>query len=347
MVYEEPFAKTMHYIRERWYEREAFREQPQLALMNRWDREDLRDIFPPIKEGITLDDLTCGAERIAEIDALDRVRHHIPDSSTIEVVEFCSHSGIRGSYKFAQDHPHTRVLLVDKLDNDALGPGLHTKEFVNQLANLGKSVRKINDIVYGRGFHRYDTPVSLDGDVPTIMRRLFDANGVPNMAYTHQFLTRDPEELRPHLTPGKRRFCIGWYCPSDAGIWALKHAVHYEAEAIAISISALEHCTHQRALSSNPAMCDLPVLFPRARAKPNHDRYHQPFMYKDLRQKRAGFAHKHAQILDALEWLEEQGYTTRLTLIDHNKPISYNTPEHFIRAWKRNDILALPVDGEF
>jgi hypothetical protein len=59
--------------------------------------------------------------------------------------------------------------------------------------------------------------------------------------------------------------------------------------------------------------------------------------YDKPEERRLGFALKHARILDALLWLEENGYKTRLILLDDEK--TYNAPEHIVYAFKEHDVL--------
>lgn len=341
MNYEYLLTLAVQYLDGKWFERDAYKRDERVVRSHPSQWDIMEQAYPPQKIGLTLNDITQGSETITEQDAFLRVNHNIADSCNTQVAEFCSGRGIRFGYGFAKRHPNTNIILVDKNDKDHYTAALYKRQFARQLRAF-RPEQDISRAISANGFERYDVEVPHEGTVPDIMSALFRANNVPNMTYTHQYLTENPEDLQPYINQSKKLYCVGWNCPDDSGIYALRHAVHYNAQAIALTISGLESYTHTTPLSSNAYLHTIfPHILTCSRANPaTHNAHTQRYKYHFLEHRKLGFALKHIQILDMLIWLEEQGYSTKLTILEPAIKRTYNCPEHFIRAFRTHDILA-------
>ncbi len=332
--------KTVEYIRGGWHEKTpTYEEDPVYLSLPPVSRKELKELFPKIKKGIDFEELTQGAHRMTEQEAFTLVNKNIPDSKETQAAEFCSGPGIRFAYGFAKRHPQTSVILVDKLEpKQVLPPGIHNALFAQYLQGLGKKDIEIQDIVYRRGFERYDKDVPYHGDVEEFMQRLFQENKVPNMKYANTWLAKDTD-LSGIISPNKKTYCVGWNCPGDAGIYALKQAVKNNAEAIALTMSGTEFLSPemQGRLSSKPKI-EWDEIKKLSQATNEHLVKQRMFYdYDKPKERKLGFALKHARALDNLLWLEEQGYNSKLILLEDEK--NYNAPEHIIYAFKKHDIL--------
>lgn len=333
--------KTVEFVRGGWHSKApTYEDDPAYLSLPPAAREELRELFPKIKKGIDFEELVQDAQRMTEQEAFSLLNKNIPDNKETQVAEFCSGPGIRFAYGFAKRHPQTAVVLMDKLEsNHVLQPGINHTIFEQHLKRFGKKDSEIQDIVYRRGFERYDKDIPFHGDVEEFMQRLFQANNVPNMRYAHKWLTKNTD-LNDVITPGKKTYCVGWNCPGDAGILALKHAVKNNAEVIALTLSGTEYLSPemQGRLSSKPEIKKWNETIKLAQASNEHLVKRRLFYdYDKPEERKLGFALKHARILDSLLWLEEQGYNTRLILLEDEK--NYNAPEHIVYAFKQHDIL--------
>lgn len=330
---------TAEYIDGEWYKKPAFVQNPMLSHFHPNEWEYKQQEFPPYKIGVTLEDITQGAEELTNEEALKRVNANIEDSTDTQVIEFCSYTGTRFAHGFAKRHPNTQTIMVDKIEREQLSNALYVDAFTQHLRKLGRTEQQIKEIVHGNGFERYQKEAPENPDVQMFMKNLFYLNGTPNMKYLHQFLTENLDQLKPQLDQHKKTYAIGWNCPADVGILALQHAAANEAESIALTISGMEHITRTTPLSRTKLIQNWQELMQKARAKKYHTPDKPPYDYRNPEQKRLGFALKHLQILDILVWLEEQGYHTRQVILDTGTKRNYNMPEHFITAWKEKDLL--------
>ncbi len=333
--------KTVGFVQGRWNEKAPmYEEDPVFLSLPPESRTELKELFPKIKTGIEFEELVQSARRMTEQEAFDLVNKNIPDSKQAQVAEFCSGPGIRFAYGFAKRHQQTNVILVDKLEpKQVLQPGINHATFAQHLKEFGKNENEIQDIVYRRGFERYDKDVPFRGNVEEFMQRLFRANNVPNIRYAHRLL-EDNTDLADVITSGKKTYCVGWNCPGDAGIYALKQAVKNNAEAIVLTLSGTEYLSPemQKRLSSKPELKQWGEIIKLSQASNEHLVKRRLFYdYNKPEERKLGFALKHARVLDALLWLEEQGYNTRLILLEDEK--NYNAPEHIVYAFKQHDIL--------
>jgi len=333
--------KTVEFIRGGWHEKTpTYKDDPVYLSLPPESRLELKELFPKIKTGIEFEELIQGAHRMTEQEAFDLLNKNIPNNKETQVSEFCSGPGIRFAHGFAKRHPQTRVVLVDKLEQkQVLQPGMNNALFAHYLKGLGKKDDEIQDIVYRRGFERYDKDIPFHGDVEEFMQRLFQANNVPNMRYAHRFV-KENTDLRDVITPGKKTYCVGWNCPADAGIHSLTQAAKNNAEAIALTFSGTEYLSPelQKRLSSKPEIKSWNELTKLSQSSNEHLVKRRLFYdYDKPEERKLGFALKHARILDSIVWLEEQGYNTRLILLEDEK--NYNAPEHIIYAFKQHDIL--------
>jgi hypothetical protein len=333
--------KTAEYVLGRWHAKSpTYREDPAFLSLPPVARRSLRDLFPRIKEGIDFEELVKDAQVLTEQQAFSLVNQNVPNSQTTQVVEFCSGPGIRFAYGFAKRHPQTDVILVDELDaREILQPGMCTPTFAQYLKLIGKTDEEIQDLLHRRGFERYQKDVPFRGDVQEFMQRLFEQNGAPNMKYAHKWV-KENTGISDVIQPGKKTYCAGWNCPGDAGIHALKEAVKQHAEAIILTMSGTEflspelHCR----LSKEPEIKNWDRVSKLSQATTEHrEKRRMYYDYDKPEERRLGFALKHARILDALLWLEENGYKTRLILLDDEK--TYNAPEHIVYAFKEHDVL--------
>lgn len=333
--------KTVEYVLGGWNSKTpTYKEDPALLSLPPVAREELRDIFPRIKYGIDFEELAKDAQIITEPGVFSLVNQNVPNNQTAQVLEFCSGPGIRFAYGFAKRHPQTDVVLVDELDTkEVLQPGLCNTTFVQYLKILKKRDDEIQDLLHRRGFERYDKDIPFRGDIREFMQRLFQANGAPNMKYAHRWL-KEGTDLRDVIEQGKKTYCVGWNCSGDAGIYALKQAVKQNAEAIVLTISGTEFLSpelHAR-LSREPNIREWDRISKLSQATTEHRAKRRMYYdYDKSEERKLGFALKHARVLDALLWLEEQGYKTRLILLEDEK--TYNAPEHIVYAFKEHDIL--------
>lgn len=335
---------TLEYISGDWWRKNAYVDQPIVQTANLDMQDILRQQYPPQKRGITLEQLSLGREELIDKQALDRVNDNIPDTGDAQVLDLCSGTGIRFSYGFAKRHPHTRIVLLDKLTPQHFGTGMYTPTFEKTLRDMGKPEEEVKYLVHGGGFERYETPVEHSNNLAETMDRIIEANNAPNMVYAHHYLDSQTP-LKTFMLPGKTTYLTGWDCESPVAVQALHQAAAHGIESIAMTIAGLEHLKRDTPFSEQVASMngrEWKALIERANAKPYHGPENQPFKYNKPEEKRLGFALKHARVLDILIWMEEQGYQADFAILNTTTKRNYNLREHFISAYKQKNLLALP-----
>jgi hypothetical protein len=308
----ELLKRTEEYITGEWHLRTpTIQENP---LKKQYEAQckgcdDVTGLFPPIKTGLDLGDITEDAQHLTIPEAVKKINSNIPNSPENQLVDFCAGTGIYFTHGFAKRHPNVRVLIVDKIGiEQLLYSALTQKEFELKAREQGLKDADFREIIE-KGFERYETGINKHGNVPRCMEELFVVNGAHNMHYADKLIEQ------ASIPQDKKTYCIGWNCPADAGIEAIQKAVEAKAEAIAVTISGIDQAT-KMSTTEMPASVDY--------SKPD--------------QMKLGFAHKNLRVINTLQWLEKQGYKTRLVLLD--QPLkTYNGAEHIIYAYKNEDIL--------
>jgi hypothetical protein len=329
--------KTAEYVIGGWNAKApTYEDGPELLSIPPAAREEVRDLFPRVRKGVEFEELIEGALRMTELEAFERINREVPDSQQAQLIDFCSGAGIRFTHGFARSHPNTTTIMVDQIDiQHFLTGGLFHEAFARPLRNVGKTDAEIDEMSRKMGFERYRVEVPFPGNVPDFMQCIFVANCLPNMVYAHKSINSETK-LDDVVAGDKKTYCTGWNCPGDAGINALKLAVKHKAEAIVLTYTGLEFCGIRTPLSKKASRIEWNEVMEKAKADPNTEEH--KYDYSKPEERRLGFALKHARILDALLWLEENGYKTRLLLLDKADRY-YNGPEHIVYAFKEHDIL--------
>ncbi len=310
----ELLKRTAEYVEGGWHAKSPYEEDLEFLSLPPQAREEVRELFPRIKKGITFEELTEGAQHITIPEAVKRINNNIPNRPENQLIDFCAGTGIYFTYGFAKKHPNVRVLLIDKISiEQLLHSALTQKDFELKSREEGLKDQDFREIIE-KGFARYEIGISKHANVPQCMEELFIVNGAHNMHYADKLIEQ------ASIPQDRKTYCVGWNCPADAGIEAIQKAVAAKAEAIAVTISGIDQATKTSGTKivweEMPASIDY--------SKPD--------------QTKRGFAHKNLRVINTLQWLEKQGYKTRPVVID--MPLkTYNGAEHIIYAYKNEDIL--------
>ncbi len=332
----ELLQKTAEFIQDKWYEREAYEEDPRVYSMPMQMEEYARLMFPPKKIGMTIEDIKPA--RITQEEAFERIDANVPDSPRVQLVDFCSSTGVRFTHGFAQKHPQADVILVDQIRPEDIGNYMFTELFAQAMKEQGKTDEEIKLLPTLKQYVQYDTEVQYQGDMPKFMQSLFEANGRNNMHYSHKRLDGSHNQIATEIDSHKTLHVTGWRCPRDAGIHAIQQSIINKAESITMTFSALERMTMAQRLSKGSAIIsnNWEELMTKMIHRPDEKcRYH----YQHPRDRQLGYALKQIKTIDILMWVQEHGYQAELYTLQNPQMYNFNQPEHIINAYKTQNPL--------